>query len=279
MDVGRTVVGWAAMALLAGCGDSGTGGTPDGGSGSEAQVRFAHLSPDAPPFDVCARTTGTTSWGQPRLAPAGVSGGLSFPSVSLALRLAPGGWDFRVVAGGASDCNTSLMGLPDFPNVTLDPQGHYTFAAVGYLIPPQGSSNGFRFQEYIDDAVLPASGMAKMRFVNASPNVGTVVVGLKTSSGFQALSGSVPFRFTASGQGIVNGYQQLSPLSGATIAIRPETSQIDAYDSQPTDLTANTIVGIWAVGLFGGTRTQSLDFLVCEESAAPSGGLAPCTRQ
>lgn len=279
MDVGRAMVAWGAVALLAGCGDSGNGGTPDGGGSSEAKVRFAHLSPDAPAFDVCARTSGTTAWGQPRLAPAGVSGGLSFPSVSLALPLAPGGWDFRLVAAGSADCNTGLLGLPDSINVTLDTGGHFTFAGVGYVAPPQGSASGFRFQEYIDDAVLPASGMTKLRLVNASPNAGTVVFGLSSGSTFQPLSGSVPFRFTASGQGIVNGYQELSPMSGAVLAIRPEGSPFDVADSQPTDLPANAIQGVWVVGLAGGTGAQSLGFLVCQESASPSGGLAPCVRR
>jgi hypothetical protein len=63
-----------------------------------------------------------------------VSGGLSFPSVSLALRLAPGGWDFRLVAAGSADCNTALPGLPDSINVTLDTRGHFTFAGVGYVV-------------------------------------------------------------------------------------------------------------------------------------------------
>jgi hypothetical protein len=279
MGVGWGMVGWAAVALLVGCGGSGTGGTPDAGGGSEAQVRFAHLSPDASAFDVCARTSGTTAWGQPRLAPAGVSGGLSFPSVSLALPLAPGGWDFRLVAAGAADCNTALLGLPDSINVTLDTRGHFTFAAVGYVAPPQGSSSGFRFQEYIDDAVPPSTGMSKVRLVNASPNAGTVVFGLSSGGSFQPLSGSVPFRFTASGQGITNGYQELAAMSGAILAIRPEGSPFDAADSQPMDLPANAIQGVWAIGLAGGTGNQSLGFLVCQESASPSGGLAPCARR
>jgi Domain of unknown function (DUF4397) len=280
MGVGRAMVGWAAVALLAGCGDSGgTGGTPDGGSSSEAQVRFAHLSPDATAFDVCARTSGTTAWGQPRLAAAGLNGGLSFPSLSLALPLAPGGWDFRLVAAGAADCNTALLGLPDSLNVTLDSRGDYTFAAVGYVAPPQGSLNGFRFQEYIDDAVPPSTGKAKVRLVNASPNVGTVVFGLKNGSSFQPLSGSVTFRFTASGQGIVNGYQELAAMSGAILAIRPEGSPFDAADSQPMDLPVSAIQGVWAIGLAGGTGTQSLGFLVCQESGSSSGGLASCARR
>jgi hypothetical protein len=278
MGVGRAVVGWAVVTLMAGCGDSGSGGTPDAGSGSEAKVRFAHLSPDTPAFDVCARTSGTTAWGQPRLAPAGASGGLSFPSLSLALPLAPGHWDLRLVAVGAADCNTSLLGLPDSINVILDTGGYYTFAAVGYVAPPPGSLNGFRFQEYIDDAVPPSTGKSKVRLVNASPNAGTVVFGLKNGSSFQPLSGSVLFRFTASGEGIVNGYQELATMSGAVLAIRPEVSPFDMLDSQPMDLPANAIQGVWAIGLVGGTGAQSLGFLVCQESAAPSAGLAPCVR-
>jgi hypothetical protein len=198
--------------------------------------------------------------------------------VSLAIPFAPGGWDFRLVAAGSADCNTALLGLPDAINVTLDTRGHFTFAAMGYVAPPQGSANGFRFQEYIDDAVLPSSGMSKVRLVNGSPNAGTVVFGLAGGT-FQPLSGSVPFRFTASGQGIVNGYQELAPQSGATLAMRAAGSPFDAYDSQPTDLPANRIQGVWSIGLVGGTGAQSLGFLVCQESAAASGGLAPCSRK
>jgi hypothetical protein len=101
------------------------GGADESGGDDSAPVpqqtflRVAQLSPDLPPIDVCIAAHGTTTFQGPLLAAlsssifgtdAAATTGLAYAQVSAYLSVAPGPYDLRIVAAGATDCSTALTG-------------------------------------------------------------------------------------------------------------------------------------------------------------------------
>jgi hypothetical protein len=121
------------------------------GSG-EAQVRVAHLSPDAPNVDVYVN-------GEPALA------NVPYTTVSGYLPLPAGTQQITVYATG--DTSTPVIDAP----VELAAGGAYTVAAVGLV-----ADGSIMAQVYDDDLRAPSAGNAKVRVVHASPDAGPVDV-------------------------------------------------------------------------------------------------------
>jgi hypothetical protein len=112
--------------------DAEDGAVDDGGDGSasdaaarppQTYLRIAHVSPDSPAIDVCAAPHGTTAFQGPLVGQlaasltAGTEGGteadggapgIAYSQVSAYLPLAPGQYDVRIVAAGASSCASAL---------------------------------------------------------------------------------------------------------------------------------------------------------------------------
>lgn len=87
---------------------------------SQAMVRFAHLSPDAPAIDVCVAMHGTGVFKGPLLAPLATAvpadasaPGLSFTEVSAYVALDPGTYDLRLVPAGSTSCTPGAMAVTD----------------------------------------------------------------------------------------------------------------------------------------------------------------------
>ena len=106
---------------------------PDAETPVLASVRVAHASPDAPAFDVCVAPHGTATFQGPLLARLAASVtaatgidagavGVSFSQVSAYVSLAPGQYDVRLVAAGASSCD---------PSAALDGQNEDVEASTG----------------------------------------------------------------------------------------------------------------------------------------------------
>ena len=121
------------------------------GSG-EAQVRVAHLSPDAPNVDVYVN-------GEPALT------NVPYTTVSSYLSLPAGTQQVTVYAAG--DTSTPVIDAP----VELAAGGAYTVAAVGLV-----ADGSITAQVYDDDLRAPSAGNAKVRVVHASPDAGPVDV-------------------------------------------------------------------------------------------------------
>jgi hypothetical protein len=121
------------------------------GSG-EAQVRVAHLSPDAPNVDVYVN-------GEPALTD------VPYTTVSSYLSLPAGTQQVTVYAAG--DTSTPVIDAP----VEVAAGGAYTIAAVGLV-----TDGSITAQVYQDDLRAPSSGNAKVRVVHASPDAGPVDV-------------------------------------------------------------------------------------------------------
>src|SRR4029453_1670214 len=120
--------------------------------GGQAQVRVAHLAPDAPNVDVYVN-------GDPVLTD------VPYTTVSDYLSLPAGTQQVTVYATG--DTTSPVIDTP----VELAAGGAYTVAAVGLV-----ADGSLTAQVYQDDLRDPASGNAKVRVVHASPDAGPVDV-------------------------------------------------------------------------------------------------------
>jgi hypothetical protein len=131
-----------------------------------AQVRVAHLAPDAPNVDVYVN-------GDPVLTD------VPYTTISDYLSLPAGTQQVSVYAAG--DTTSPVIEAP----VEIAAGGAYTVAAVGLV-----ADGSLTAQVYEDDLRSPASGNAKVRVVHASPDAGPVDV---VPRGGQALVAGLTF--------------------------------------------------------------------------------------
>jgi Domain of unknown function (DUF4397) len=139
------IVGLALLAALALA-------APAFAQGGDAQVRVAHLSPDAPNVDVYVN-------GEPVLTD------VPYTTVSSYLSLPAGTQQVTVYAAG--DTSSPVIDVP----VELTAGGAYTVAAVGLV-----TDGSIKAQVYQDDLRAPSAGNAKLRVIHASPDAGPVDV-------------------------------------------------------------------------------------------------------
>ena len=118
----------------------------------EAQVRVAHLSPDAPNVDVYVN-------GEPALTD------VPYTTVSSYLSLPAGRQQVTVYATG--ETSNPVIDAP----VKLAAGGAYTIAAVGLV-----TDGSITAEVYQDDLRAPSAGNAKVRVIHASPDAGPVDV-------------------------------------------------------------------------------------------------------
>jgi len=256
--------GVAALALAA-CGDDPQPMPP------MANLRVAHLSPDAPAIDFCIQAAGSSAWTGPVMESLGVTGGLAFKQVTAYLRLDAVQYDVRLVSPAATNCNTGLV--PDITTLpALPANASVTAAAVGLL----GGIPAFTATAYVDESAV-STGQAKLRFVHASPDVPPVNVGL-TGMAFTPIFTNVAFPGISAAAGLVNGYVTTAPLASATIGVRLVSAPgVDALTFSNVSLPANAIATAFAVGLLGGAGPTAIGALICVDNAAPAGGLSACS--
>ena len=252
-------------------GGGGTGGGGTGGGAANANVRVAHLSPDAPNVDFCVSADGTTFAG-PIMKSLGDTDGLAYTEVTTYLPLAVGTYTARLVAPNAADCTTSLAGLPDVTGLALAADGSYTVAAIGMLT-PVGEDQAFEVLAYGDDSTVDA-GKAKLRFIHASPDTPNVDVGLGSGNAFTAVFSNVAY----SDAGMVAGmpYLQTDPLADVTVSARATGTTTDALVIPGLDLPADAIATAFAIGNLDG-NPEALKVLLCVDNGTPVGALAPCS--
>ena len=141
------VLGLGALACLALA-------TPAFAQDGQAQVRVAHLAPDAPNVDVYVN-------GEPVPALQNVP----YTTVSSYLPLPAGTQQVTVYAAG--DTSSPVIDTP----MDLTAGYAYTVAAVGLV-----ADGSLTAQVYQDDLRAPSAGNAKLRVVHASPDAGPVDV-------------------------------------------------------------------------------------------------------
>jgi hypothetical protein len=175
----RTVllgIGTTTAVALAGCsgggdgsdggdgGDGSDGGTMDGGTttgddggmdGATANVRVAHLSPNAPNVDIYVD-------GEAAVEDVG------FGNVGSYLGLPAGERQLRITPAGDGETTVAETAL------TVEADTDYTVAAVGEV--GDEADQAFEVLPLTDDNSAPDEGMARVRVLHASPDAPTVDV-------------------------------------------------------------------------------------------------------
>jgi len=240
---------------------------PDAAS---AQVRVAHLSPDAPNIDFCVAPHGTTTFTGPILSTNGHMTGLPYGAVTKYFELPADQYDVRLVGPGLADCSTPIGNVPDFTDLPpIEAGDSITIGAEGLVA--FGSTNPFDLHVYVDQTSV-ADGSAALRFIHASPGTPAVDVGIGGGVLFTSLFSDISF---GGASGITGGYITTAPIVGAEISARPHGTFQDALSIDPASLPANAIATAFAIGELSST-TSPLRVLLCVDNAAPVGLLTSC---
>jgi len=213
-------------------GGSDAGGDADGAVANPAYLRLANWSPDAMAVDFCVAPHGSTSFQGPQLAQAFAdagAAGLTFPQVSAFVQLAPGQYDVRLVAAGATSCATGMgSDLTSLP--ALAAGAYETVAAVGDVT-KMGSDPALSLVAFGDDSAVMNSQDGSLRFIDASPSIAAADFGRGSVAGatFQTFFTNVAFA-SASSQadtdaGTVDGagFMDVAPFGGGTLSTHPTT--------------------------------------------------------
>jgi uncharacterized protein DUF4397 len=207
----------------------------------EAQVRVAHLSPDAPNVDVSVN-------GEPVAALQNVPYG----TISSYLPLPAGSQEVTVYPAG--DRSQPVIDTP----VDLAAGGAYTIGLV--------SNGSLRAQAYQDDLTPPAQGNSKLRVVHASPDAGPVDVvpagGAPLVSGLQFPNASP--------------YAQV-PAGTYTLNVNAAGTNTTAISVPNAAVASGGVYSAFAVGT---AAAGSLDVILVQDNAGtqplPStGGISP----
>ncbi len=242
---------------------------------SLAHLRVAHLSPDAPAVDVCVKSHSSMTWpAKPLLNSLGSTTGLNYPQVTTYVSLPVDAYDVRIVVATATDCSTSAV--PDTNNVAVAAGLYATVAATGDLT-VAGTDPAFALKVFPDDRAV-VTGMAKLRFIHASPSTPAVDVGVGTGASFMKLFADVAFGSTAAAGGAIdaNGYLETAPVSDVNVTARIANAATDALTVPGISLPAGAIATAFAIGAKTGQATNPLQVLLCTDSAPANGLLASC---
>lgn len=175
-------------------------------------VRVVHLSPDAPPVDILVN-------GQPAITD------LAFPMASASAALPAGTYAVAVTPAGANDQVVLAAALP----VTADTDT--TVVAVGQLA-------ALELLVLADDNAAPAPGMAKVRFVHASPDAPAVDIAV---AGGPVLFPDVAFKEDGGYAAVPAGTYDLEVRVAGTETVALSLPGVTVSDGQ--------IVTLFAAGL------------------------------
>ncbi len=208
----------ATTALLPGC-------VPMNPPQETARIRVVHASPDAPDVDICANGTAAFT-------------DVAFPSATQYATVEEGTYQIRVVAAGGG-CEEG--GVID-ATLPLPANSETTVVALNFLteIEPLVLE---------DDNSAPAMGMAKVRFVHASPDAPTVDITLTDGT---TLFDNVSFKE-------VGSYIE-APAGTLDLEVRDETGTAVVLTLEDVILESGTVYTVYAVGLLAGE--PALDALI-----------------
>jgi hypothetical protein len=245
-----------------------------GGPARRARVRIAHLSPDAPPVDVCLAPTGRPFADQPLLRSLGATG-LAYPRITTYVDLPAATYSVRVVNAIAPTCATPA--IPDVAGLAVTAGLTATVAAIGDLEPSGHAANDppLRLAVYADDTAITADKV-KLRFIHASPGTPAVDVGLGTGAAFQRVFANVAFGKIAAHLPLENGYIQTGPFIQAVTA-RLAGAASDALTVPGVTLEPGTITTAFAIGGKTGDPHNPLRVLLCGDNRPVDGLLTSCT--
>jgi uncharacterized protein DUF4397 len=328
--MGAVLVPLGCAAVVAGgCSSHGGGGAPSSDAGGDAgastleggddsgdeaeatapqtQLRMAHVSPDAPPLDLCVAPHGSTSFRGPLVAQLAMGStgdagdadietdaavpGVAYAQVSAYVGLAPGPYDVRIVAAGASSCDSAIAAGGDaagpvadwtnLPPLAVDTSA--TLLLAGDL-QPAGDDARLTLTLLTDDSVL-STGAAVVRAINAVPSERALDFGLGSGSAWEPLLTNVTFgaasAATGPGEGTVdaNGYTPIPPLSSQAVSARPSSSDAgaDVAVAMHVEIAQGSIATILAIGGKTGDSAHLPALLVCTDNQPSGGVLSDCS--
>jgi hypothetical protein len=205
----------SALALLTGCPRM----------ASEADVRVVHASPDAPAVDVCADGSELFE-------------GAEFPAATAYATVPAGSYDISVIPAGAG-CDTAgvIEATLNFASGT-----DTTVVAINTL-------DEIEAIVLTDDNSAPDDGLARVRFVHASPDAPTVDITLA--------DGTTLFDDVSFGEN--GGYIEVD-AGTYDLEVRDETGTVTVLELPGVELEDGAVYTIFAIGFLAGD--PDLDVLV-----------------
>lgn len=259
-----------------GTGGAGTGGAGGGASAAQTELRFIHLSTDAPAVDVCLQQAGGEFTG-PVLAGVGAAMGFEHGQATRYVSVDAGTYTVRVVEAGASNCDTALPNVADTDNVVLDPGGRYTLAALGVVSPAAGEEP-FQLALFADRSAVATPGNTLVRIINAVPDAAPYELDIGKGSGqfFNPMVTQVGFGEAGIGQ---DGAEYLDAAArlNSTMTARLTGTPADLITVFPVDLLADQVMSIFVAGNLNDVP-EALSLLVCSDTADPVGNYGACLR-
>jgi hypothetical protein len=198
--------------------------------------------------------------------------GVLFPGISPYVSVAPGAYDFRVVASAALGCGVPDALFPDTSDLPPLVAGTVETLAVVGDTTDQGTDPSDALVAFPDDTTVSSSQVA-LRFVNAVPSV----VGVTFASGTITTATAVPYLSAAQfgGAGVdtdagaldSNDYLLTAPISNAIWSL------IDANGGTTTlvavegaSVHAGRLATVVAVGGESGANLGSVGILLCTDT-------------
>lgn len=264
-------------------GVAGDSGVMDGSSdaaegGAMARVRVAHLSPDAPAVQVCARVGGSGDYDIALTETlGGLSDGLSYKDVSAYIDVPAAQFDVKVItadtdcASGAAVLEASLPELGDGDVVTVFASGRLD--ADG----DAGAASTLDLKWLMDD--LSGDDNASLRFVHASDNTPAVDVGVYGDGGaFVKPFASVTYAESVGDPAYTTALPSIDDSVGFEVRV-PALLATYATVALPSGVMVGggDVATVFAYGELDTTSGLSgVGALACVDTAPGSDGLATC---
>jgi hypothetical protein len=266
--------GTGGTAGTGGTGGSGGSGVPDAAPSGPVTFRIANLVADLPEADICLAPHGTTNYTQRLLGTVGYTHGVKYREMTAYNQTQSGDYDARVVAAGAANCNTALLGLPDQTNLAPMTAGNtYTIALMGRVA--AGAQQPFQMHIYQDETNMIAAKV-NLRFIHAAVGVPAVDVGIGMSGAIVTVFTNVAFAEVGKGNGVDSlGYAQIAGISGGSLIMRTVGTTTAIFAATGVTFNAGTIVTVFAIGDLGGAPAP-LQFMICIDGTRGSGPLTEC---
>ncbi len=215
-----------AIAAVAGCISTAAPGEAPGDTPAEtARLRVVHASPDAPGVDICAN--GAVAFSD-----------AAYPSATDYATVDEGSYQIRVVPAGSGCDDGGVINA----TLTLPPDTDTTVVAVNTL-------DAIEPLVLEDDNSAPAMGMAKVRFVHASPDAPTVDITLTDGT---TLFDDVSFKE-------VGNYIEVGPGT-VDLQVRDQTGTAVVLTLEDVTLEAGSVYTVYEIGLLVGE--PELDALI-----------------
>jgi hypothetical protein len=271
---GGASAGALSLALLAiGCGPGGNGGSMDMTPPPDPQVRFAHFLVDIPAFDICVKGPGETEFTGPLIRTAlQRNGGVPYGYATAYVTLKPVAYLAHVVSGLATGCNgPSLGGVPDMNFVQLVAGRSYTVAAMGNPL----TTFKLPVVSLLEDDSTVTAGQARLRFVHAADGQGGLEFGSGSSGTYSKLFSANDYGKAGDAGG--GAYATVPPVANGTYSLRASGAGGDLVTlMNKVSLTAGSVYTATVMGA-AGSGTSPLSIALCNDTAMPMNGLAPCS--